>query len=209
MKPRKPNETDDEYISRLETAYREKAKANERWKRDWKRMMKVLLPAADKAGQIVQYAAEVTGLKDNPEVAATVDGLRSLSSCVWHDDSISIPALPKLPRPEPKKYGGDAEMILLSAIEQVKQTRPPWESWRDVVPELRETDPAHLDWEGIANEVYDALCDLEFSRGLLRLDLRSTMYDYCFNRINRALREAERRSRDERLEDLSAESLPF
>lgn len=193
MKPRKQNESDAAYIARIEKAYAEKSRTNERWKKDWKRMMRVLLPASDLAGQIVQYAAEVTGMKDDTEVRATVEGLRALASCVWHEDNIIIPSLPQMPAPQPEKFGGDAEMILKSAIERVKQSRPPWESWRDVRPEFTEMKAEDLDWDGLANEVYDALQNLEFSRGLLRLDMRSAMYDHCFDQISRACNEAYRR----------------
>lgn len=209
MKPRKPNETDAAYIARLEKAYAEKSKTNERWKKDWKRMMHVLLPASDKAGQIVQYAAEVTGMKDDPEVKATVEGLRALASCVWHEDNISIPNLPQMPAPQPEKFGGDAEMILKSAIERVKQSRPPWEDWRDVRPEFKGMKAEDLDWEGLAEQVYDALENLEFSRGLLRLDMRSAMYDHCFEQICRACNEAYRRRTESNPRHTNEKDLPF
>lgn len=200
MKRRKPNETDAEYIARLELAYAEKSKTNERWRKDWKRVMGHLIPAADMAGLVLQTAAEITGTKDDPEVIRSIEGLRALASCVWHDDEVVVPPLPNMPVPKPE-FGGDAEMILKSALEKVKQSRPPWESWTDIVPQYNGVDPATLDWEGIANEVYDALCDLEMSRGLLRLDLRSTMYDHCFQRISSALREASHRAVDDRMQE--------
>lgn len=193
MKPRKPDESDAAYIERLEKAYAGKHKTNERWKKDWKRMMTVLLPAADKAGQIVQYAVEITGMKDDAEVKATVEGLRSLASCVWHEDNVVISPLPQMPAPQPEKFGGDAEMILKSAMERVKQSRPPWEGWRDVRPEFKGVKAEYLDWDGLADQVYDALQNLEFSRGLLRLDMRSAMYDHCFEQISRACNEAYKR----------------
>lgn len=208
MKPRKPNESDAEYIARLEKAYDDKRRTNERRKKDWKRMMTVLLPAADKAGQIVQYAAEITGMKDDPEVMATVEGLRALASCVWHEDNVVIPPLPQMPAPQPEKFGGDAEMILKSAIERVKQSRPPWEDWRDVRPEFKGMKAEDLDWDELADQVYDALQNLEFSRGLLRLDMRSAMYDHCFDQINRACNEAYKRRTESTTQHLDEKELP-
>lgn len=208
MKPRKPTESDADYIARLEMAYAGTRATNKRWLKDWKRMMKVLLPAADKAGQIVQYAAEVTGMEDDSEVKATIEGLRALASCVWHDGSVVIPDLPRMPPAEPERFGGDAEMILLSAIERIKQSRMPWHDWRDVRPEFKGMKAEDLDWDGLANEVFSALEDLAFSRGLLRLDQRSVMYDHCFEQISRAAAEAYRRKTDDLPMD-SSDERPF
>ncbi|MVB00100.1 hypothetical protein GN330_22905 [Nitratireductor sp. CAU 1489] len=209
MKPRKPDESDAGYIARLEMAYADVSAVNKAMKKVRNRIMDAVIPAAAKTAEIAIYAAEVTGMKEDPEVKASIAGLGSLVDCLWHDDAITIPDFPKLPTAEPERFGGDAEMILMSAIERVKQTRPPWESWRDVLPEHKGVDPADLDWEGLADEVYDALANLEFSRGLLRNDLRSTMYDHCFERIRMALMNASVRVREDRAEELAERSIPF
>lgn len=215
MKPRKEGETDEQYIRRLEDCIAALKQNHKRWSQDWNKISRTLLPAAEQAGMILNAAAEITGMKDDHKVQACVDGLGKISGARWCDDHFEIPELPSLPRPDAEKYGGDAEMILKSALEICKNNRAPWESWDDLVPQFKGVDPKDLDWEGIANEVFDAFMDLDFSRGLLRLDLRSSMYDHCFQRISRALQEADRRVREERLEELGGgpkqldDTIPF
>lgn len=200
MKPRKQGETDAEYIARLEHSAAQTKANYDRLKKDHNRLYEFIVPAAQKAGQVLDCAAEITGMTGDEQVAATKAGLNALGSCIWNDDSVEVPPLPKMAEPK-AEFAGDAEMILKSALERVKQQRAPWESWTDLVPELFDgIDPASLHWEEMAGEVYDALADLEISRGLLRLDLRSTMYDHCFGRIRHVLMHAEHRACTERLE---------
>ena len=214
MKPRKEGESDASYIARLETSHAGLRKSNDRLKKDHTRLYDFIVPAAQYAGQVLDAAAEGCGMSDDPEVVATKKGLYALGSCIWNDDSVVIPPLPSL-REDSPEFNGDAEMILKSALERVKQNRPPWESWSDLIPEYKGKKPEDMDWQGAADEVFDALTNLEFGRGLLRLDLRSTMYDYCFERISRALRALSERQRHSEVSETSArpsddvEMIPF
>lgn len=214
MKPRKEGESDASYIARLETSHASLRQSNDRLKKDHKRLYDFIVPAAQYAGQVLDAAAEGCGMSDDPDVVATKKGLYALGSCVWNDDGVVIPPLPAL-REERPEFTGDAEMILKSALERVKQDRPPWESWSDLIPEYKGKNPEDMDWQGAADEVCDALMDLEVSRGILRLDLRSAMYDRCFERISRAIRALSERQRHSETSETFAgpsgdvEMLPF
>lgn len=197
MKPRKPTETDAQYIARLETAYAAKEAANKSYKKFWKKVG-IVAGALQQVSLVVEGAAEITGTKDDRDVKHAIETLQTMSGFMWDDvsETIKFPDLKPWPKPDREKFGGDIDMILNSAVEKVKQSRPPWESWEDVMPAFRGKDPKDLDWIGLANEVSHAIMDLEMARGLLRLDLRSTMYDHCFERIQGAITHAEMRVRE-------------
>lgn len=195
MKARGENETDAQYIRRLEAANADLRKNYAWMSKTHTRLYNVILPCAQQAGVVLQYAAEVCGMKDDPVVQHSIAALKKLGECTWatETDTITMPVLPQLKEPNPERFGGDVEMILKSALEKAKSFRGPFEDTEHLMPKIRELDE-DADWEIIRDEIMDALQDLEFNRSMLRLDLRSTMYDYCFRRIWQAISAGYRRS---------------
>ena len=186
MRPRKPGETDEHYIARLEQSREELQKGNNRLRQDHARLYDTIMACASHTSLVLQAAAEICGVKDDPDVRSCVVSLEKLATLVWHDDRVDAPKMPKLCRPE-QTYGGDVEMLVCSALEKIKAFRVPWEKHPDgtyaQVPPLPDSATLQDMWF----EVHDALNDLQMSRDCLRMDLRSGMYDYCFGRIYQAL----------------------
>lgn len=195
MKPRAENESDAAYIKRLEASLKDLRAHNSRISKVQERLFDAILPAAQRAGLVLQYAAEVCGMSDEPAVAHSVAALKRLGECVWSRDGdvIVAPIIPSLKHPQPEVFGGDVEMILKSALEQAKAFKGPFEDRPHLFPKVPELDE-DTDWQRIHFEIGDAMQDLEFSRDMLRMDLRSTMYDYCFGRIQEAVAAGYRRS---------------
>lgn len=212
MKPRKKDETDAEYIARLETSLRGLKATNDRFRKDHARIYKSLIPSAQVAGMVCAAAAEVCGVTDDPEVSVAIQKLEALGSACWNDDEVTLDRTIDWPKPV-KEYGGDAEMVLKSALEKVKRSVPPWESRPELFPHVPTPDLDKMNWRELHHEVCDALSDLDFGRGVLRLDARSTMYDHCFQRLVAALNEAagrqEKQAETERPYDDAGPSIPF
>lgn len=212
MKPRKKDETDAEYIERLETSLRGLKATNDRFRKDHARIYKSLIPSAQVAGMVCAAAAEVCGVTDDPQVAVALEKLQALGSAHCNDDEVTFDRTIDWPAPV-KDYGGDAEMVLKSALEKVKGTVPPWVHRTDLFPYVPKTKPEDLNWDELHWAVCEALDQLEFSRGFLRLDMRSAMYDHCFQSILEAVSvgraRQEKRAEAERPYDDTAPAIPF
>lgn len=195
MKPRGEDETDAHYIRRLEAALKDTRAHNARMKKVQDRLFDAIIPAAQQAGLVLQYAAEITGMKDDPVTAHSIAALKQLAECGWSRDGevLVMPIIPKLPRPAPERFAGDVEMILKSALEQAKAFNGPFNKQEHLYPKVAELSE-DADWEVIQHEIWDAMSNFEFCRDMLRMDLRSTMYDHCFRRICEAVNAGYRRS---------------
>lgn len=185
MTPRKPGESDTAYIGRLERANADLSSANKRLRKSHQRFHESLMPATETAGVILDYAAELTGMTEDPQVKAAKAALAALGASVWTEDAITVPALPPMPMPE-TPFHGDVEMILRSALEIAKSAAPGMGIGAALVPRAAALGP-DAPWATIYEEIDRAVDELQIGRKMLRLDLRSAMYDDCFQRILVAL----------------------
>ncbi|MBQ2263247.1 MAG: hypothetical protein II336_18035 [Loktanella sp.] len=186
MKARQPGETDASYIARLEAANADLRMNNKRSSEAISRVYEIATVAASRTGLLFDYAADICGMADTPEHVAIKKALAGLCHMQWQDGVPSIPDKPqwKVANPDPPS---DAGMILRSALEICKAATPPWEFQKGMYPDyLAPID--RWDMETVRHEIFDALQSLEFSRGLLRDDLRSAMFDHCISQIARAAR---------------------
>lgn len=185
MTPRKPGESDAAYIARLERANADLSSANKRLRKSHQRFYESLMPATETAGVILDYAAELTGMREDPQVKAAKAALAALGAAVWTEDAITVPPLPPMPLPD-VPFHGDVEMILRSALEIAKSAAPGMGIGAALVPRAAALGP-DAPWQTIFEEIDRAVDDLQIGRKMLRLDLRSAMYDDCFQRILAAL----------------------
>lgn len=211
MKPRKDGESAEAYIARLEAANAELRKNNAAHSKFHGYCVEVLRVAGSRLGLLLDYAAEICDMQGDQEYLRIKEELDRLAGLPWDRDPQPFD-LPKridwrVENPDPPS---DAGMILKSALEKAKAARAPWDDKSDLFPELPPIEK--WDWQTIEMEVFDALMDFDASRGLLRDDLRSAMYDYCFERVGRAVRNAYALQEEERGVDRTercAEEIPF
>lgn len=193
MQNRKIDETDADYIARLETSNAGLKAQNTKLRNAHKRFYTILIPAAQKAGLILAYAAEMTRMSEDPEVHACAKALYLLGTAAWTDDVFVVPDLPLITMPA-EPFHGDVEMILHSGLEKAKSAYDVMGIPRTLVPEIARLDPETVDWDALFADVSQAIENLNFCRSLLRLDERSAVYDHCFETILEAIRTASLKS---------------
>lgn len=188
MMPRKQDETDAHYISRLEISNRDLKAHNEAMRKSQKQLHRIIVPAAQQAGLVLQCAAEMAGVTEDAEVGACIAGLEALGSYSWKEDDLHVPPMPAIAMP-PEPYSGDVEMILKSALEKAKAEQLPWKPAKGAAlyAKVDEIEFRTIKWRDLWWEICDALEGLEFSQQMLRLDMRSCMYSHCHARIAQAL----------------------
>jgi hypothetical protein len=232
MRGRKHEETDAQYIARLEMANDQLRRNNSSLTERMGGYNERAAQAASYTAAVLHVAAEATGLADDPGVLSAVEVLDALIGLRWSRDAPRCGnplALPKAAG----SLGGDAEMVLTSAYERVLCNTGsfdlfnlsyglPWPRRQQLDKLIRELcrlatanlegqarriidrpapspfAPAKVETlqdarelvEALSFEVYDVLADLEFSRAMLRLDLRAGMYEAAFQRLAQALRSA-------------------
>lgn len=119
MKPRKPNETDAEYIARLEAANASlRAENKERGKWAGKVSKAVTWLACD-ASLAFQAMAEKAGVRGHPSVSAVVRAFDTIAHPQWTPDDATLPDL-TFPTDwdldPPSAWSGDADMVLNAGI---------------------------------------------------------------------------------------------
>lgn len=186
MKPRRKDETDEQYISRLEVSNASLRANNSHLAKAIDRVHEITSVSASRLGLLFDYAADICGMSDTEEHLAIKDAVDGLICMRWDGDVPTVPDKPnwKIENPDPPS---DAGMILRSALEISKAKSPPWNDNSHLFPD--ELPPVESwDFDTLKYEIFDALSDLEFSRGLLRDDLRSAMFDHCMSRVIRAVK---------------------
>jgi hypothetical protein len=119
MKPRKPSESDADYIKRLETAnagLREDNKAQSKYAR---KISKAVTWLACDASLAFQAMAEKAGVRSHPSVTAVVKAFDTIAHPQWTPDNAEIGDL-AFPQDwdldPPNAWSGDADMELNSGI---------------------------------------------------------------------------------------------
>ncbi len=238
MRARKSGETDAAYIARLEAANSNLRQRNGALAKENEVFVSRGRPAAAMLGLVVQAAAEVCGMDNDPAVSSCLRTLNDLAALPWRDDIRPPDAYPIFLGADPTRNGGDCEMLLRSASELVlieyghpidamgvgrglKQREREWlvrlldamfklvrergdERLRAIGLKTTASIPPLPDFESLAAvqgfvqdlswQLYEVWEDVEMSRSMLRLDLRSAMYDNAFRRIGEivgALRKVE------------------
>lgn len=119
MKPRKPSETDASYIARLEDANLALRRENKRISEQNAVFVDRARPAADFTGAVLNAAAEVCGMRDDPRVKSAAAVLDALAGLPWSKEIPKPECWPAFEKPDPEKNGADCEMMLRSVYEAV------------------------------------------------------------------------------------------
>jgi hypothetical protein len=184
MEKRKADETDAQYIARLETSRNALKANNDKLTKDHRRLYETIGPAAGTACFVLRAAAEAAGVSDRPDIVATANALEKLQEIIWHDDHVEVPKIDKIPFPIAEQPS-DLMMMLKSSVEAGLCDL---DMFRDERPLIYPEINSDADLREVAYVIWDALDSAEFSRRFLRYDLRSGMYERCFQQIGQAAR---------------------
>lgn len=118
MKPRRPNESDADYIRRLEDANASLRAENQRIKEWTGRVNEAVTVLSTEGSLAFQRMADLAGVRSHPSVTAVVELLDKISHPQWRNGE----ALPKIEWPtdwrfdDDEAWSGDADMGLNAAI---------------------------------------------------------------------------------------------
>lgn len=121
MKPRKPGESDADYIKRLETSNRDLKARNDQLAKWAEKISEAITHLATEGSLVFQAMAEKAGVRSHPSVTAAVEMFDKIAHPQWHDDDRKIPDV-HFPKDwefdPPDVWSGDADMELNSPVSE-------------------------------------------------------------------------------------------
>lgn len=149
MKARKPNETDEQYIRRLEDANRELRSQNKAWAQEREIYVDRARPAASFAGAVLNAAAEACGMLNDERVQSAREALEALAGLPWSKDLPVPEVFPRFDAPDPERNGGDCEMMVKSTLSALGDAMHPVDLWSltNGLPEKRAERVRAMMWE--------------------------------------------------------------
>lgn len=191
MNPRKKNESDADYIARLETANEALRAANKAASKVCRRTADAVRDAAMWTSLVLQHAAEITDARDSVEVVDSLVALDKLMGLPWGLEWPALPDVPKIPYAR-RTAPGDAAMVATSALhdlrELLSQMPAKDRQTNDIV--INDLPAARSVIIEASYALADAATDLEFTLDCARPDLRPAAYAHfvrCVGDVGRML----------------------
>lgn len=149
MKPRKPGETDEHYIRRLEDANKELRRQNREINERNAIYVDRARPAASFAGAVLNAAAEACGMLEDERVQSAREVLDALAGLPWSKDIPLPEVFPQFATPDPERHAGDCEMMVKSTLAALGDELHPVDVWSltDGLPEKRAGRLRAMLWE--------------------------------------------------------------
>lgn len=147
MKPRKNGETAEQYIARLEAANSGLRANNADLSEQNKIFVRYGRIAASYAGMVLNAAAEIAGVADDPRTKAAARCFAELSSMPWNKAIAAPDTMPDFTAG--RGEGGDAEMLLLSDLTHIGDFMASPMTFLDFCRGAKESD-RELAWKAMA-----------------------------------------------------------